>query len=212
MHEMINLLKTRRSPKAATMNASAPSAEELQDILTIAARVPDHGRVVPFHFTVFQGEERERVGKVIADIFVKENPSAPADKIEIERNRFLRAPLVIAVNYRKRRGKHPLWEQMMTAGAACQNLLLAVHAHGYVGQWLSEWYAYNDEFRSYLGLDDRDTIAGFIHIGSAPDEAPAERERSDLAEIVTYWQDGKPLKKGDDGYDNKKFNYPRLGI
>lgn len=211
MNPMLNLLHTRRSVKAADMGAQTPSLKQVEHILTAAARVPDHGKTMPFYFVTFQGEQRAAIGNKIAEIFIKQNPNAPDDKIQLERNRFMRAPLVIAVIYRARRGKHPLWEQIMTAGAACQNMLLAAHSLGFVGQWLSEWYAYDAEFHGYLGLDDRDTIAGFIHIGDAPEEPQADRDRPDLSEITTNWQEGITLNKGDI-YDRDKFIFPPLGM
>lgn len=209
---MIEKLKMRRSVKSVDMFAPAPSKAELQEILTIAARVPDHGRRVPFHFMVFEGGTRALVGEKIAEIDAKENPMATEKKMEIEENRFSRAPLVVAVIYRKRQGKHPLWEQMLTAGAVCQNMLLAADAYGYAGQWLSEWYAYNEEFRTFLGLDERDVVAGFMHIGTPPLEKPEERERPDLNKIVTYWHPNQPINNGDDVYDTDKFPIPPLGL
>ncbi len=210
-NQALQLLRTRRSVKAAELLAPGPDMDQLQDILTIAARVPDHGKTMPFYFVVFEGEGRAKIGDVIADVFAENDPVAEVDKIEVERARFMRAPLVVAVVYRARRGKHPLWEQMMSAGAVCQNLLLAAHAHGFAGQWLTEWYAYDDTVRAALGLDDRDVVAGFVYIGSPPAELPQDRDRPDLAEIVTRYDGCVPLNKGD-VYDRDKFPFPRVGV
>ncbi len=207
--EILQCLLTRRSVKADEMTANAPSPKQLEDILTAAARVPDHGKTMPFYFIVFQGEARDEANKIIVDIYQKQNPDTSEDALQKEQNRFTRAPLVIGVVYRMRRGKHPLWEQVMSTGAACQNLLLAADAHGFAAQWLSEWYAYDEEFRSAIGIDARDTIAGFMHIGGHPEKAPADRDRPDLNEIVTYWNVGEALKKGDQ-YDRPKFDFPPL--
>lgn len=209
--ECLDVLLKRRSVKAVDMKAPGPSEDQLDVILQAASRVPDHGKVVPFYFMVIRGEHRQVVGDKVAEIFQKQNPDAPIDKVEIERNRFNRAPCVVAVIYRQRRGKHPLWEQALTAGAVCQNMLIAAHAQGLVGQWLSEWYAYDDDMRAFLDLDERDVVAGFMHLGSPPDEKPQERERPDLNEIVTYWSPDAPVKKGD-LYDRPKFSFPRLGF
>jgi nitroreductase len=209
--DVLEFMGTRRSVKAAEMLSPGPDADDLREILTLAARVPDHGKVVPFYFVVFEGDARAKIGDAVADAFMKNDPAAPAQIVEQERARFMRAPVVVAVVYRARRGKHPLWEQMMSVGAACQNLLLAAHAKGYVGQWLSEWYAYDEDVRAAMGLDARDVIGGFIHLGSPPAEAPADRDRPEIDKIVTYWEPDAVLNKGDD-YDREKFPFPRMGF
>lgn len=211
MNPVMNMLQTRRSVKASEMGEETPNQDQLNEILTAAARVPDHGKTMPFYFITFQGQNREAMGSKIAEIFKKQNPEASADKIKTEERRFLRAPLVVAVVYRARRGKHPLWEQMMTAGASCQNMLLAAQSLGFAGQWLSEWYAYDKEFRSYLGLDERDVIAGFMHFGGTPAVKPEDRERPDLNKITTHWMPEISLNKGDN-YDRPKFKFPKSGF
>jgi nitroreductase len=122
----------------------------------------------------------------------------------------MRAPVVIAVISRLREGKHPLWEQILSAGAACQNLCLAANALGFGTHWITEWCAYNEKFRAALGLDERDNIAGFIYIGT-PEERPEERDRPDMKEIVTYWQPGKELNKGKN-YGHPGMGLPRAGV
>lgn len=202
--EVLNYLLKRRSASVKAMTGPGPSAEEIQTILQAAARVPDHGKVVPFYFVVFEGAAREEVGKIIARL-------APSEKAEEEERRFLRAPVVIGVISRTRPAKHPLWEQILCAGAVCQNMLLAASSLGYGAQWLSEWYSYDNDFKEALGLDERDNIAGFIHIGT-PAEMPIERERPVLDKIVTHWQPGVVLNKGDEAYDQTKFDMPRAGF
>ena len=209
--DALNLLHTRRSVKAIDLGSFGPDAQQLNDILTAGARVPDHGMVVPFYFVVLQGDARRDIGEVTAQIFQKNNPDAGEDKVQIERERFTRAPCVVAVVYRKRQAKHPLWEQMMSAGAACQNLILAANAHGFAAQWVTEWVAYDEDMRAAIGLDDLDILAGFIHIGSKPEEAPEERNRPDLNEIVTHWSPRIQIKKGDI-YNRTKFDIPNLGF
>ena len=209
--ELLEYLHKRRSALAKKgLVGDAPSAQELEQILTAAARVPDHGKTCPFYFLVFQGDARHQAGQIVADVFARENPDASADKLREERERFLRAPMVIGVVYRARQGKHPLWEQMMCAGAACQNLLLAANALGYGAQWLSEWYAYHDDVRSSFGLDGRDVVAGFMYIGQPSVEAE-ERERPDLSQILTHWTPDAALNKGD-GYNRDKFDLPKIGF
>lgn len=201
--EVLDYLLRRRSASVKAMSGPGPSAEEIQTILQAAARVPDHGKTVPFYFLVFEGKAREEVGKIIASL-------AP-ENAEAESKRFLRAPLVIGIISRARPAKHPRWEQIMTAGAVCQNMLLAASSLGYGAQWLSEWYSYEEDFRAAIGLDSRDTIAGFIHIGT-PTEQPLERERPDLENIVTRWRLGGSLSKGDAMYDRDKFTAKSVDI
>lgn len=208
--EVLDYLLKRRSASVKAMGGPGPSAGEIESILQASARVPDHGKVVPFYFIVFEEEAREAAGRIIADIFARKNPEADEAALQKERARFTRAPVVIGVISRARPAKHPRWEQIMTAGAVCQNMLLAASSLGYGAQWLSEWYAYDEDFRTALGLDGRDTVAGFIHIGT-PAETPLERERPELAHIVTRWQPGISLNKGD-GHDQEKFGMPRAGF
>ncbi len=208
--ETLEYLTSRRSVMAQLLQEPAPSSQELDRILSAAARVPDHGKLSPWYFLVFEGEKRVRIGQKIKDIFLEDTPDASPAHIEIEETRFTRAPLVVGVISRIRKGKPPMWEQVLSSGAVCMNMVMAANASGYGAQWLTEWYAYDDRFRSYLGLDERDTIAGFIHIGTA-NETPDDRPRPDLDDIVTHWEEGAPLNKGDK-YGADKFGIPRQGF
>lgn len=210
--EMLDYLLSRRSlvTKKGQLVEPGPNKNELDKILTAAARVPDHGKLSPFYFLVFEGDARAKAGNIIADIYSRNNPDQRDDKIEGERGRFMRAPCVIGVVYRARQGKHPLWEQIMSAGAACQNLILAANASGFGAQWLTEWYAYDNEVRGAFGLDGRDVMAGFIYIGTPAAEAE-ERERPDLSAIVNHWEEGAALNKGDI-YNMDKYDIPPLGF
>lgn len=205
--EVLDYLLRRRSVKVQDICAPGPSKVELDRILTAAARVPDHGKLFPFHFMVFEGEAREEVGALIAESYIKDNPEAREDQVQAERERFMRAPTIVGVISRLRPGKHPLWEQLMTAGAAAQNFSLAAHASGYGVVWLSEWYSYHDDVKAGLGLDERDHIAGFMFLGSIKD-APEERDRPDMEKIVTHWRKGMALNNGDH-YDREKFDIPK---
>ena len=209
--ETFEYLSKRRSVKAADLLEPGPSAAQIEALLTAAARVPDHGKTVPFYFTVFSGKARIQAGQVIEERFKVLNPDVDEEKITKERERFLRAPLVVGVVMRMRKAKHPVWEQIMTCGAVCQNLILAANASGFGAQWLSEWYAYDEEVRSALGMDERDVLAGFIHIGTSPEASPDERPRADLSQITTYWSPDVTINKGD-CHDNEKFEFPRAGF
>ncbi len=185
--EAVKLLALRRSTPADFLRAPGPDAPTLTEILTIAARAPDHRRVTPFRFIVFEGEGRGRFGETLKAAFLANDPGAAEARIEYERDRFMRAPVVIAVISRvDHEHRTPEWEQLMTAGAVGQNLLLAASAHGFAAQWITEWYAYDENVIKALGLEGNERIAGFVYIGTAK-EAPKERGRPDLQSIVTYY-------------------------
>ncbi|WP_054112714.1 nitroreductase family protein [Marinagarivorans algicola] len=183
----LELLHSRRSVKAADMVAPGPNAQDIQDILQAAHRVPDHGKIGPWRFIVFNEGARQLFGQTLKDIYAAQNPEASAKLLEHQQNLFLRAPVVIAVIASPDRAhKVPEWEQHLAVGAACQNLLIATHALGYVGQWLTQWYSYNDEVNQALKLAPHERIAGFMYLGSAT-QAPTERERPDLSERITHF-------------------------
>jgi nitroreductase len=185
---IIAFLSARRSVKPDRLAAPAPSPPELETILTIASRVPDHKKLAPWRFIVIDGEARARLGEVVAEacIAAEKEPPSPV-RLETERGRLLRAPMVIAVISRITEHRSaPEWEQVLSAGAACLNLCLAANALGYGTAWLTEWTAYNKVISAALGLAGNERIAGFIYIGT-PAERPEERERPALADIVTRW-------------------------
>ncbi len=186
MNETLNLLKTRRSVAPHLLGEPGPSPAEIQTLVTIAARVPDHGRLVPWRFIAIEGEARFRVGEVIARVFRADNPSASEETLAFERQRLARAPLVIAVVSRATpHVKIPEWEQVLSAGAACMSLVIAANAMGYATSWITEWYAFDRRVLEALGLAPSERIAGFVHIGRAK-EAPAERPRPALSDILTH--------------------------
>lgn len=179
----IDLLLSRRSGSAKAMTAPGPSKKQLEQILQAGARTPDHGKLFPWRFMVFEGKGRERAGAILADVLEAEGERPK--HIEEERTRFTRAPLVIGVISKARELiKVPVWEQELSAGAACQNILIAAHALGFVGNWLSEWYAYHPQVKQKMGLAPGERIAGFIYIGTAAEELE-ERPRPEMDKIVT---------------------------
>jgi nitroreductase len=187
MPDALDLLKTRRSVKPIEMTGPAPSSAEIDTLLTVASRVPDHGKLTPWRFIVFSGDARTAIGEKIADIFQQDNLQANADQIEFEKNRLARAPLVIAVVSRAApHVKIPEWEQLMSAGAAAMNLVTAAHAQGFAASWLTEWYAYDRRVLDALGLAPHERITGFVHIGR-PAKPPEDRPRPPLSEIVTHF-------------------------
>jgi nitroreductase len=185
MPDALELLTTRRSFKAIELAGPAPSAAEIDTLLTVASRVPDHGKLTPWRFIVFEGEARRSAGAAIAAAFRVKYPDAKPEHVEAERERLARAPLVVAVV--SRAGPHvkiPEWEQVLSVGAAAMNLVLAAHALGYGASWTTEWYAYDRGVLDALGLAPHERIAGFIHIGKPPGP-PGDRPRPQLHEIAT---------------------------
>lgn len=185
----LDLIKTRRSAKAALLSEPGPSAEELDTILGCAARVPDHKRLVPWRFIVFEGDARRRFGDVLARALASEETEQPSEmRLETERGRLLRAPTVVCVVSRvvPTTGA-PEWEQILSCGAAAFNLCLAANALGYGTCWITEWYSYSPGVRAALQLRDNERVAGFVYVGTAKERQP-ERERPVLSDIVSRWQ------------------------
>jgi len=188
MSDIIELLLKRRSIVAANLKAPGPNQKQLDTLLRIAARVPDHGKLAPWRFIIFQGEARAKFGQILAEITLENDPDASEEKCSLEAQRFLRAPLVIAViSASEEHPKIPQWEQLLSAGAVCQNLVVASTAMGFGVQWITEWYAFDEGVNGALNLDKHEKIAGFIYIGSS-DVIPEERRRPDLDQLVTHWQ------------------------
>src|SRR5262249_37355161 len=190
MPDALELLKTRRSFKAVELSGPGPSPAEIETLLTVASRVPDHGKLAPWRFIVFEGEARRAASETIASAFRAKYPDAKPEHIEAERGRLMRAPLVIAVISRAApHVKIPEWEQVLSAGAAAMNLVTAAHALGYGANWITEWYAYDRAVLDALGLAPHERIAGFIHVGRPPG-APEDRLRPPLAESATRFPRG----------------------
>lgn len=186
---VIELLKKRRSVKPDMLSEPGPTAAELDELLSIASRVPDHKKLEPWRFIVFEGDARRRFGEVMAEACRAEAQPAPSEvRLEAERNRFLRAPVVIAIVSRaSAKAPAPEWEQVLSAGAAGMNLSIAAHAMGYGVCWLTEWVAYSPRIKTALGLAEHERVAGFVYIGTAT-QRPDERPRPSLSSIVTRWQ------------------------
>lgn len=183
------LLKSRRSLKPDLMVEPGPSPAELDVLLTIASRVPDHKKLVPWRFIVFSGDARTGFGAKIAEACEAEEKMPPSSiRLETERKRLLRAPVVVAVISRVvDKPGAPEWEQILSAGASAMNLCIAANAMGYATCWLTEWIAYSPRVRAALGLEANERVAGFVYIGSAA-ATPEERPRPALGDIVTRWQ------------------------
>jgi nitroreductase len=185
MNDSLSRLLQRRSVPSRWLGEPGPSEQEIETLLRAASRVPDHGKLVPWRFILIQGDARQRLGEMLATAFQADNPGAGDDKIATERDRFAQAPLVVAVVSRVvPHVKIPEWEQVLSAGAVCMNLLNAAMFLGYGASWLTGWAAFDRRVLDALGLKPNDRIAGFIHIGTAK-EKPADRDRPSLDDIVT---------------------------
>lgn len=187
-HPILAFLATRRSLKPDKLLAPGPSEEQLQRILAVATRVPDHKKLSPWRFIAFSGEARARAGEIFADACAKEDTMAPSPvRLETERQRFVRAPYVLAVvSQVKPKPGAPEWEQILSAGALCFNVCLAANALGFGTSWITEWIAYSPAVRAGLGLAENERVAGFVYIGT-PAEKPEERERPDVAKLLTHF-------------------------
>ena len=185
MNETIALLKRRRSSGPVNITGPGPTPAEIETLLTIASRVPDHGKLAPWRFILFEGAARDRAGAIALALKLADNPGLDEKGRAIEAMRFSQAPLVVGVVSRAApHVKIPEWEQVLSAGAACMNLVIAANALGYVTGWLTEWCAYDARFREAIGLAEHERVAGFIHIGR-PKLVIEDRPRPALADIVT---------------------------
>src|SRR6201747_1152121 len=185
MPDALELLKIRRSVKPREMTGPGPSPAELETILTIGARVPDHGKLTPWRFIVFEGDARARAGEVIAKVFARKNPHAPSAEVDIEKRRLTDAPLVIGVvSFTRPHPKVPPWEQELSAGASAMNIVTAATALGYGACWLTGWVAFGPGGIRGPRFEGGQKLAGFIHIGTS--SKPSEdRPRPALTDIVT---------------------------
>jgi len=185
--ETIDLLLTRRSVKPMTMVEPGPEGGDLEIILRAGSRVPDHAKLAPWRFILFRGAARRAFGDVLREAFREAEPAANDEQLAFEAERFMRAPLVIAVISRiVPSRKAPEWEQILSAGASCQNMLVAATALGYAGCWLTEWCAYDVRVGRALGLGENERVAGFLYFGS-PSVPSEDRLRPALADISRDW-------------------------
>jgi len=185
--DTIALLLRRRSLPPQGMKGPGPDSAQIELMLTIASRVPDHGKLAPWRFILFEGAARERAGEIAASLLRQDDPEASEARLQAERTRFARAPLVVAVVSRAApHVKIPEWEQQLSAGAVCMSLVIAANALGFVTAWLTEWCAYDARFRAAIGLAEHERFAGFVHIGRA-NMASEDRPRPALADIVTHF-------------------------
>jgi nitroreductase len=187
---LLGILETRRSVKPVDLGAPGPTPDEVRRLLTVACRVPDHGALVPWRFILLQGEARQAASTQLAARYAAQHPDLAEQTVGTLRKLsrlFTYAPLVVTVVSRADpNARKPEWEQILTVGAVCMNLIAATTALGYASVWLTGWGAYDADALQTLGVRSEEKIAGFIHIGSAR-ERPPDRRRPTLDDLVTSW-------------------------
>ncbi|MCE9521706.1 MAG: nitroreductase [Alphaproteobacteria bacterium] len=185
--QTLDLLLSRRSGSAKRMNGPGPSQSQIRTLIACASRVPDHGKLTPWRFVIFEDQARAEFGEVLVRALISSEPDATEERRAQERGRLMRAPVVIAAISRVREGMPiPEWEQILSAGAACQTLCIAAHAMGFVANWITEWYAYHPIVCDAMDLKSGERIAGFIYLGH-PAEPLIDRPRPDFDLIATAW-------------------------
>ena len=187
LNDAADRIRERRSVRAADILEPGPSDTELNEILEIASRVPDHGKLGPWRFLIFDGDSRQKFGELLRNQFAETNPDSNEAILEREYSRFMRAPNVVTViSSVDPTSRIPEWEQILSSGAVCQNLLVGASLMGFAAQWLTEWYTYDEIITKSLGLSENEKVAGFIYIGSA-EAKPSERGRPDLRSRIAKW-------------------------
>ncbi len=186
--EVRDYLLTRRSVTLPFLGEPGPDAAALNDILTIATRVPDHAKLAPFRLITYEGEARRRAGEKLAAIVAAREPGADAERLDRERNQFLPAPLTVGVLFVPRQHpKVPELEQVLTAGNVAFNLVHGASALGFGAHWVTRWYAFDEEAARMLGAKQGEQFVAFVHIGT-PTKRLDERERPQLDEVTTRWE------------------------
>ena len=180
--QVLDFLATRRSTSAVTLAAPGPSAGEIDVLLRLATRVPDHGKLAPWRFVILDGAAKARFAGELEALATGRGDHTAAAKL----GKLKIPPMAIAVVSSPRPGAIPEWEQRLSAGAVCTTLLYAALAMGYGANWITDWYAYDPGALAILGLNGEEKVAGFLLLGT-PREPPMERERPDLAPLVSRW-------------------------
>jgi len=185
MNELAQYLKTRRSSLSISLEAPGPDEAQLEDILTIASRVPDHGKLAPWRFVLWTMDARKSMHDDLTELLAQKTDMPDAPKKQQGTDKLLHAPCVVAVvSTSSNHPKIPQWEQILSAGAVCQNMIMAANAIGFEAQWLTAWYVYDKDANGILQLADGEAIAGIIHIGSSS-VAKSERARPALDDIFS---------------------------
>ncbi|WMT90089.1 nitroreductase [Pelagibacterium sp. H642] len=181
-------LRSRRTVTAPFLAEPGPTQDQLAELLTIACRVPDHGKLAPWRFVIFAGTAREKVGQHLYDIAQRKWPERTEEQLAVERNQFLPAPLTVGViSTAAPHVKIPEFEQLLAAGNVAFNLCHAANALGFGAHWVTRWFAYDDEAAAMLGAREGERFVAFVHIGT-PQTRLEDRDRPDPQALTTYWE------------------------
>jgi nitroreductase len=181
-------LATRRSGKPRDMIAPGPDGATLREIIALALRTPDHGKLAPWRIVAVAAEQRDALAALLKSAWVRENPGAAGlDLSALDQFAHQAPSLLVLLSTPVAGSKIPVWEQQMSAGAVGMNLLHAAHAHGFVGSWLTGWAAYNPDVAAAFGAQDGDTIVGYFFLGS-PARDLDERPRPEYDDVVRAWE------------------------
>lgn len=184
---VLDHLLTRASPPIQELREPGPSDAQIETMIAAATRVPDHGRLEPWRFILYRGENRDRVGELLAELAEEREGPLTEGRRRQELARFNRAPLVIGVvSVPRENPKIPYWEMFLSGGAAAMNLVHAAHALGFKANWISNWYSDVPEGRAILGLAPDEQVVGFIHIGSHEADV-VDRPRPDIPATIAEW-------------------------
>lgn len=179
-------LTKRRSVTKDCLVTPGPNAQEIEQMLTIASRVPDHGKLSPWRFIIYPQSVGAEIGEFLANRKLELEPETGPKSLAQERNRLTQAPLCIGVISKLVKTDVPEWEQVMASGAVCFNLLQAAYSLGYMGQWLSDWFSFDEASKQFMGIEQDEKVAGFIYIGT-PNREPKERPRPDVPSLISVW-------------------------
>ena len=182
--DVLTFLATRRSASAMSLSEPGPSSDEVSDLIRLAARVPDHGKLAPWRFVLLDGPAKIRFAHRLQQLAESRGDQKAVAKL----GKLKAPPMGIAVVSSPRDHEIPTWEQQLSAGAVCTTLLYAAQALGYGANWITDWYAYDAEAQAILGLSRTESVAGFIFIGTA-EEPPKERERPEIQSLISDWRD-----------------------
>ena len=188
---LIDLMLARRS--IGRLTEPAPDDDELRRILEAAVAAPDHLELRPWRFVVLRGDAKDAFGEVLAESYVARVQAVggqPTDgQLTKERTKLGRAPLVVIVCAANQHNDEIPWiEQVLAAGAAAENLLLAAKALGYDAMWRTGPAAYDHKVMHAIGLTDQDAIVGFVYIGTAREGKELPSHEPDLDGVVREWQ------------------------
>jgi nitroreductase len=182
---VLAFLKSRKSASAKAMMGPGPSNSQIEEILDIAVRVPDHGKLSPWRLILIEGEGRLTIGQGFAEVWANNNPNHGTESLDFQRGLFMRAPVIlIVVSTAAIHGKIPIWEQQMSSAAVCYNVVLAATALGFDAQWQSDWVAYDEGAKAVMGVAPHEKVSGIIYIGTS--SAPLEdRPRPNVSSMLT---------------------------